>query len=122
MRILHDFDLTEYNSYRIESKCKTAVFLDSEEEIIQYFSENSNKKLIILGGGCNVILAQEYYVEDFVIFNGNFSAINLLENHIVETEAGTSLLSLSGFAMKNCIIRLKPTHRNRKKTAENCTE
>ena len=107
MRILHNFDLTAYNSYRIKSVCKKAIFPDTEEDIVKFFSDNLDKKPIILGGGCNVIFAQEYYEEDFVIFNDNFSAVNLLENNVIEAEAGLSLLKLSEFALENSLSGLE---------------
>ena len=46
MRSYNNFDLTNYNSYRLNSICKNAYFPENEEEFINlYFQNNLNYRL-----------------------------------------------------------------------------
>jgi len=100
MRVYSDFDLTNYNSYRIHSKCKNAFFPENEDEIFQLFKDRKN--LIVLGSGHNVILSKEYYDKSFIIFNGNFNLV-LFEGDIAEAEAGISMLDLCKQALEKTL-------------------
>ena len=100
MKILNNFDLTNYNSYRIKSKCNRAIFFDTEEEIKEYYQKNSKIDKILLGSGHNIILSKEYYTEDFIIFNGNFSEITVTVNSVVEAQAGITMLEISEIALE----------------------
>lgn len=100
MKILSDFDLTNYNSYRIKAKCKTAYFLESEADIIDFYKKQ--EPFILLGSGHNIILSKEYYDTNFLIFNGNFQKASIdKETGIVEAEAGITMLDLSHLALEN---------------------
>jgi len=95
MKVIEDFDLTEYNSYRIRTKCKRAVFLESEQDVLEYFSNKSVEK-VLLGSGHNVILSKSYYEQDFVIFNGNYNAFSVDQSTgTIEAESGITMTRLS---------------------------
>src|SRR5690606_12809676 len=96
---VNDLDLTEYNSYKVKAMCKRAYFFDNENEVCQYFTNNS-KPYIVLGSGHNIILSKPYYDEDFIIFNGNFSDIQILDNILV-VESGVFTKDLSFLAYEN---------------------
>ncbi len=102
MKIYSDFDLTNYNSYKIKAFCKRAFFPENEEDFIKVF-ENSETKKIIIGGGYNIILAKEYYDEDFVIISETYSKIEVLEDNIVACQSGASTIALSEFALGNSL-------------------
>lgn len=100
MRIYSDFDLTNYNSYRLKAECSKAYFPDSEEDLIALY--RSGKDYILLGSGHNVILAKEYYGEEFIIFNGNYNRINIdVRSGLIEAEAGIMMERISGLAYEN---------------------
>lgn len=106
MKIFDDFNLTNYNSYRIRSVCQRAFFPDTEEDLIYIYKNLKNFKLI--GTGHNIIFSKPYYEEDFVILNGNFSEIKVIkEKSIIEAEAGVTMLSLSNVALENCLSGLE---------------
>lgn len=106
MRILTDFDLTNYNSYRIKSICKKAYFPETENQIISFYKEI--KSFILLGSGHNVILSKEYYDNNFLIFNGNFqNSLIDAETGIIEAEAGITMLQLSEMALENGLSGLE---------------
>ena len=98
MTVTYNQDLTLYNSYRIESRCKRAFFPEKEEDFITIFSKYPESKKIILGGGYNVILSKSHYEEDFIIMGSNFSKVNLLSDTRIEAEAGIDLKTLSELA------------------------
>lgn len=106
MKIVENFDLTDYNSYRIKAKCNKAYFPNTEEEVISFYKNNSS--FVLLGSGHNVILSKEYYDTDFLIFNGNFQNFYIdSEAGIIEAEAGITMLQLSELALENGLSGLE---------------
>ena len=98
MKVYNDFDLTNYNSYRIKSKCKTVYFPESEDDVVALYK--SNKSFILLGSGHNLILSKAYYDKDFLIFNGNFNEVGTKLN-VISAEAGATVLKVSETAEEN---------------------
>ena len=41
MKIYKNFDLTNYNSYSVQSTCEEAYFPDSENDIVDFFKNNN---------------------------------------------------------------------------------
>lgn len=100
MRAYPDFDLTNYNSYRLKAVCKKAYFPESEQDLIGLY--HSHNSFILLGSGHNVILSKEYYDDEFIIFNGNYDRINIdPESGLVEAEAGIMMERISELAYEN---------------------
>jgi len=100
MRVFKNFNLTEYNSYRIKSKCKKAYFPENEDDIIKLFSLKQD--YILLGSGHNLILSKAYYDTDFIIFNGNFDSIDVgSDSNVIVAEAGATILAVSETAEKH---------------------
>jgi len=98
MRVYEDFDLTPYNSYRLKSKCKTAYFPESEDDVVALYK--TNKSFVLLGSGHNLILSKAFYNEDFLIFNGNFNEVGTKLN-VISAEAGATVLKVSETAEEN---------------------
>lgn len=96
MKVYTNFDLTNYNSYRIQASCKTAYFPECEEDIIWFCRKRV--PFVLLGSGHNVILSKPHYDNDFLIFNGNFNDV-MVENKIIEAEAGIMMSQLSEIAL-----------------------
>ena len=46
MQVYNNFDLTDYNSYRLKSKCKTAYFPENKNDVVELYK--SNKTFILL--------------------------------------------------------------------------
>lgn len=99
MRVYNDFDLTNYNAYRLKSICKTAYFPESEADIIELYK--SDKKFVLLGSGHNIILSKAYYDTNFLIFNGNYNTIVIDKSlNLISAEAGATILEVSEAAQK----------------------
>lgn len=98
MRHYQDFDLSDYNSYRVSAICKNAFFPDSERDLHELLTARKNIPKVILGGGYNVILAKSYYEDDFIIFQECFNDIET-SGTLMEAGCGVSLRCLSERAL-----------------------
>lgn len=105
MRVEENFNLKNYNSYRIDSYCAKAYFPDSEDDIAEIFANNENK--IILGSGHNIILSKNQYPNSFVIFSGNFDDVDVSADGVIKAKAGIDMLSLSNIALENSLSGLE---------------
>ncbi len=94
MKVYENFDLTQYNSYRLKARCATAVFPETEADLLHLFGDSSTPEKIVLGNGNNILLAEEWYDACFVIFNGSFDTIVVNDNEI-SAQAGATMLQLS---------------------------
>lgn len=98
MKTYSNFDLTEYNSYRLKAKCKNVFLPETELDVISLYK--SKEDFVLLGNGNNVILSKSYYDKNFVIFNGNFNTIEVSHNIII-AESGATTLKVSEAAESN---------------------
>ena len=100
MRVYSNFDLTNYNSYRLKAVCNKAYFPESENDLIELYQ--SRKDYVLLGSGHNVILSKKYYEEEFIIFNGNFDKVIIdSEKGFIDAEAGIMMDRISEIACQN---------------------
>src|SRR5690554_6025406 len=106
MNYINNLNLQEYNAYRINTVCAKAWLPEKETDLLVIFSQNKNKRLIILGNGNNIILSKEYYEEEFIILNGCFDKV-IVNNTEIEAEAGATLLQLSETALKHQLSGLE---------------
>jgi UDP-N-acetylmuramate dehydrogenase len=102
MKVFEDFDLTDYNSYRLKSICARAFMPENNQDVSTLFNSASTSKPVVIGGGYNIILSKEYYTEDFVIFSENMAQFRLEDNRII-AQPGVSLLTLSLFALEHSL-------------------
>lgn len=98
MKVFRNFDLSNFNSYRLQSICDTVYIPESEIEIVDLLQELGESKYVILGDGNNVILSKQKYNVPFVLFKEEFSKIEINET-IIEAEAGATVKSLSETAL-----------------------
>ncbi|MDN3596242.1 UDP-N-acetylmuramate dehydrogenase [Zunongwangia endophytica] len=106
MRDFVNFDLTNYNSYRLKAVCERAFFPDSHEDIRTLFS-NKSKKKILIGSGHNIILSKKKYREDFVVFSGNYDKIELIGEDQLICQAGANMKQLTAFALEHSLSGLE---------------
>jgi UDP-N-acetylmuramate dehydrogenase len=98
MKVYDNFDLTNFNSYRIKAHCKTAYFPEVEDDVIAFYKMQN--PFVLLGSGHNIIFSKEYYTENFLVFNGNYDKVEIETNGEVIAESGTSMLQLSELALE----------------------
>lgn len=104
MNIYTNFNLTNYNSYRLQATCKTAFFPENEQDVIDFYKKE--EPFVLLGSGHNVILSKEHYGTNFLIFNGNFDAVRV-EKETIVAEAGVTMLQLSELALEHGLSGLE---------------
>ena len=99
MKVFKNFDLTKFNSYNTKSVCLKAYFPDTEEDIRKIFS--TEKDIILIGSGHNIILSKPFYEQPFVILNGNFANYEInKENGSIIAEAGISMYDIAHLALE----------------------
>lgn len=101
-----NFNVREYNAYRINAVCDKAWFPENESDLLEIYRNRKSERLIIIGNGNNIILSKNYYDEDFVVLNGNFDKITITDTAL-EAEAGATLLQLSKAALINRLTGLE---------------
>lgn len=106
MVIKNNFELKEYNTYRISAICSKAFFPETDEDIISLFSEPVAQKRIIIGSGANIILSKSTYEEEFIIFKENFSDVTI-QDDLIKAQAGITLQKLSETALENALTGLE---------------
>ncbi len=102
MQVFTNFDLSEFNSYHIVSKCSRAFFPNDEDDLIRIYKNIKHRKIFVLGNGNNIILSKPYYKEDFIILNGCFDSIEVHKSLIV-AEAGARMTKLSEIALQHSL-------------------
>lgn len=100
MKFFKNFDLTNYNSYKINAKCKMAYFPENEKDIIDFFKIKG--PYVIIGSGHNIIFSKSYYDCNFLIFNGNFNYCEVRDDKLI-AESGISMFDLSNIALENAL-------------------
>lgn len=105
MKIFKNLDLTTYNSYRINAQCSIAYLPETENDVTSFFLEN--KEFILLGSGNNIILSKAYYEKPIIIFNGNYNKIELVDNGLLEIEAGAMMWDVAVAALDNSLKGLE---------------
>lgn len=104
MKKFHDFNLKDYNSFKIDAVCRNAYFPDTIEDVVEIYAKVIDKDdIIVIGEGNNIILEKEYYDKDFIIFNNSFNAIHSVGGQNLICQAGVSLKKLSEYAMENSL-------------------
>ncbi len=103
MKVIHNCDLTRFNSYNIPARCRIAYFPESAADLAEIFrSHLSHTKPIILGSGHNIVLAREHYETPFIIFHGNLSKIEV-RNETITIEAGAFTQAVCEFALAHSL-------------------
>jgi UDP-N-acetylmuramate dehydrogenase len=98
MRLEKNFQLVDYNSYKIRSLASLALFPESNEELKDCFVKYPDA--IIWGGGNNIILSKSHYKNPIIFIRDNFKKINILGNQI-EVQAGLQMFELSNILLKS---------------------
>ena len=102
MKIIKNKNLKNYNTYKLNSVCKTFIEIDNEEEIINLI-KNIKEPYKIIGNGSNLILPE--YI------NGNIIHLNLknikINNEEIIVESGVLLPNLVNITINNNLTGLE---------------
>ncbi|NDC93312.1 MAG: FAD-binding protein, partial [Flavobacteriales bacterium] len=84
-----NINLKEYNTFGISVKAEMFAVFSSIEELKQILSFRNNKKLLVLGGGSNLLLTKDF---DGLVIKNEIKRFEVIEETasevIVESGAG----------------------------------
>lgn len=112
VRIVRDYDLQCSNGYALCAVAREAVIPKSVDELLEVVQTTRDRKLVVLGGGQNVILAKTYYPDERFVLLGKSLARSVWDGSKVIVECGKCLKtlgheaferSLSGLEVLSCI-------------------
>lgn len=105
VKIFENYDLTDFNTFGIETKAKLFTSISNYEEFLSILEHNSfqeNKKMV-LGGGSNIIFANEIF-DGLVLYN-QVKGIKVLKEDekaiILEIGGGENWHDLVLFSLEN---------------------
>ena len=102
MKVFENFDLTNFNSYKIKSYCSEAYFPENENDFLKIFKQYNVKEFVLIGNGNNIILSKSEYDRPFIILNENFREI-IVDKTFIEAESGATSLEISSVALKHSL-------------------
>ena len=92
MRLEHDYNLREYNTFGINAKCNTFFEYSTDNELFDFIRQHRNDdyfKFFILGGGSNILFTKDF---DGTIIHPCTKGRNIVyengDNIFVEAQAG----------------------------------
>lgn len=103
MKVYQNFNLRDFNAYRLNAKCSKAWFPQNESDFKEIFIQS---RPIIIGNGNNIVLTKDLYKEEFLILNGCFERIQV-KDCIIEAESGATLMQLSETALSHNLTGLE---------------
>lgn len=71
-----DFSLRPYNTFCINVKSKSFIGVKSTKELLEVLNQNKGKKLLLLGGGSNLLLTEDF---DGLTVRIEFRGIRVIE-------------------------------------------
>jgi UDP-N-acetylmuramate dehydrogenase len=98
MRVETDFQLENYNSYKIKSIAALALFPETIIELQQCISQYPDA--IVWAGGNNIILSKTKYNNPIIFIRENLKKYRLYDNR-VEVQAGLKMFELSDILLEN---------------------
>lgn len=102
MKIIKNKNLKDYNTYKLNSICKTFIEIDTEEELIKLIS-NIKEPYKIIGNGSNLILPD--YINGIII-HLNLKDIDIKNNEITAS-SGILLPNLVNKTINNNLTGLE---------------
>lgn len=107
--VYEDKYLKDYTTFKIGGKCTALIEVNSEKAISELIKicNDENIRYLVLGKGSNM-LCDDRGFDGVVIHIGNeFSNIKILEDGIIEADAGCNLAKLCKTALENSLSGLE---------------
>lgn len=101
--IIDDCSLKKYNTLRIESKAKVVVFPLNSYGVQEVYEKYTDKKIVILGNGSNILFSKQYYNEDYIFMSFKHMNDIYFKDDTIYAETGVTLSELSWFALEKGI-------------------
>jgi len=98
IKFYNDFQLTNFNTLKINSIAKLFYMPDNYGEMITLFKKYKDNCPIVIGNGSNILLSSKI-IETPIIYTGNINHISCI-NDTIEVEAGYKTQTLSKYALE----------------------
>ena len=106
-KVLINEKISNYTTYRVGGKVRAICFPNTEDDLITLVKLLKERKVkyFVLGNGSNVLFSDNLY-DGIIIKLDNFNKI-VINDNIIEVEAGYPLVKLSNDAMRNSLVGLE---------------
>ena len=101
--------MAEHTTFRIGGNARLVVYPESEEQICAIVKEAkaAGIRLLVIGNGSNLLVADEGIDACVMILDDHFSEIKLIDDETVFASAGAMLIRLCRFAYENSLSGLE---------------
>lgn len=101
--------MSRHTTFKIGGAAKLVVYPESEEQIsaIVQCAEENNIRLITVGNGSNLLVADEGIDACVMILDEHFAQIKLIGDDIIYASAGAMLIKACRFALENGLSGLE---------------
>lgn len=97
--IIEECSLLHYNTLGIRSTAQLVVFPINDNGVQEIINKYTDRKIIFLGNGSNIILSKRYYDEGYVFVSFRHMDDIVYKNNTITAQAGVTLSKLSWFAL-----------------------
>lgn len=101
--------MSRHTTFKIGGNARLAVYPESEEQISQIVKccKANDIRLITIGNGSNLLVADEGIDACVMILDDHFAEIRLLDDETIFTSAGTMLIKVCRFALEHSLTGLE---------------
>lgn len=95
--------LRNYSTMRIDALAQTLLLPYSLDGLREVFRDYNQQKIILVGGGSNIIFTQNYYNDDFAFVSTKMMESIELQEGRIYAQCGVTLNKLAWFALEKSI-------------------
>ena len=103
MEVVRNGSLKKFNTFNVDEKAKVLVEIDKVDDLFNFLSkENQKDKMLVLGGGSNILFTKSYEGIIISLKNKGIELIDADENNVlVEVSSGESWNDFVLWAVEN---------------------
>ena len=103
MEVVRNGSLKKFNTFNVDEKAKVLVEIDKVDDLFTFLSkENQKDKMLVLGGGSNILFTKSYEGIIISLKNKGIELIDADENNVlVEVSSGESWNDFVLWAVEN---------------------
>lgn len=104
MKLFENYSLKDFNTFHIDVKAEKFIEIESSAELLEFVKnfETNSKKILVLGGGSNILFTKDF---DGIILHPTFRNLQKISEDdksvIIEVDAGMNWDDLVKYALEN---------------------
>lgn len=104
MKLFENYSLKDFNTFHIDVKAEKFIEIESSAELLEFVKnfETNSKKILVLGGGSNILFTKDF---DGIILHPTFRNLQKISEDdksvIIEVDAGMNWDDLVKYAVEN---------------------